>query len=64
MKKYVIACNNTEKIYWAYRKILGMWGIITAVSGTCSSTMEECEEALREVVHSKQTIVKIALLLC
>jgi len=53
MKKYVIALDTSNDHYWAYREILGMWGIMTYIPGTCSSTAEECEAELRKIVYGK-----------
>ena len=37
----------------AYKKVFGLWGIITYVSGTAAYTPEECEQKLRKILKGK-----------
>jgi len=53
-KRYVIV-KDQYNLFFAYRKILGMWGILTYVSGSCSDTMEGC---VRNLMPHKPVVVK------
>jgi hypothetical protein len=61
MKTYVIVQEigvEGEPVWFAYQKILGMWGYLTCVWGATSCVgPEDCENNLRKIVDGNSRIV-------
>jgi hypothetical protein len=58
MAKYVIAYDLEMDAWWAYRKVFGLWGLLTTIDGTCSViSAEECEQKLRCIINHKGKLI-------
>lgn len=65
MAKYVIVkeesfVSSTGYSWFAYRKILGMWGFFTLILDSCSNTSSfDCEQKLIDSLDKKKSLKDI-----